>query len=74
MGVWVETRAWRRTSQRGAVTPFMGVWVETPSRTSPARRSPRHALHGRVDRNEVSGTSVETQQVTPFMGVWVETS
>ena len=55
------------------VTPFVGVWIETYSETSPCFCLRRHTLRGCVDWNLRWIVLVCNRLVTPFVGVWIET-
>ena len=35
MGVWIETLRVHTTRQQNQVTPFVGVWIETPAGCAP---------------------------------------
>ena len=68
---------WNRDACEGlntlGVTPYVGVWIETPlSITDEAVRS-GHSLCGSVDWNFVALTCSMLEPVTPYVGVWIET-
>ena len=59
-------------SQR-AVTPFVGVWIETLPWAPKWTGIRRHTLRGCVDWNKQVRCERSEQRVTPFVGVWIET-
>ena len=73
MGVWIETCYAARPIEQMEVTPFVGVWIETPADTSATRDAMSHPswVCGLKLENDILG--FDPSQVTPFVGVWIET-
>ena len=55
------------------VTPFVGVWIETPWEVKNRRATNSHTLRGCVDWNQDMKSKRNLRHVTPFVGVWIET-
>ena len=73
MGVWIETSMMSRTLTPQAVTPFVGVWIETHTEGACRRNGKSHP-------SWVCGLKLlfvlrcrAAVYVTPFVGVWIET-
>ena len=73
MGVWIETRIKIKAELKLAVTPFVGVWIETLQHTKHNRCSKSHPSWVCGLKQEFYWFSYETMRVTPFVGVWIET-
>ena len=57
-----------------AVTPFVGVWIETRCRLRPCRLAVSHPswVCGLKQNNKIQ--KQWRRKVTPFVGVWIETT
>ena len=55
------------------VTPFVGVWIETPELCHTCKAKICHTLRGCVDWNTKEILASMPKDVTPFVGVWIET-
>ena len=73
MGVWIETVELLANLEIFWVTPFVGVWIETPASSYKERRVASHTLRGCVDWNKLLVKLMPLIWVTPFVGVWIET-
>ena len=49
MGVWIETNVMGLHGLKNKVTPFVGVWIETPPVEEPLLNLGCHTLRGCVD-------------------------
>ena len=49
MGVWIETYVSGNITQSSPVTPFVGVWIETPIEIGADEPPICHTLRGCVD-------------------------
>ena len=49
MGVWIETAMRSDAERTEVVTPFVGVWIETPKTHKMEVGVNRHTLRGCVD-------------------------
>ena len=75
MGVWIETLELIKSKYPTAVTPCVGVWIETIMTHKEIENELGHTLRGCVDWNcwDAAG-EIAGAWVTPCVGVWIETS
>ena len=57
-----------------AVTPFVGVWIETRSFAATAAFSRSHPSWVCGLKQQTFAHAATVQGVTPFVGVWIETT
>ena len=70
--MWIETLIRLFIGCAEQVTPYAGVWIETPidAETSSRRMSPPTRGCG---LKRLTSPLVRLRQVTPYAGVWIET-
>ena len=55
------------------VTPFVGVWIETPNNWCKVKQRGVTPFVGVWIETRIASSLVDSQKVTPFVGVWIET-
>ena len=73
MGVWIETFITLMISKRIYVTPYVGVWIETPSYNVLAIGLQSHPTWVCGLKPAQRRTGERQPKVTPYVGVWIET-
>ena len=72
MGVWIETKTLFLIIMANIVTPFVGVWIETPSSVTYDMTSHPSWVCGL--KRPATLPYILDFPVTPFVGVWIETA